>query len=125
MVGGMKWESTSDTYWMGLTIGMAMGSTFWILFDDSLFGLIMGICFAIIFSQAAGKKHFAEVDGRVLRFRRKGAEQQELSLDDVSGVTYANGTMTVTRGGHTQELDSAGDDAGLEKFVWELQPLLG
>lgn len=120
----MKWETKGEPYMLGLPIGVMMGIAFWMLFDDPIFGFILGISMAIIFSETGRTKHFAEADDRVLRFGRKGREKQELLLDDVQSITFRHGTMTVTSGGKTFELDSAGDEEGLQRFVDELQPQL-
>lgn len=120
----MKWEAKGQPSTTGLSLGVALGFAFWLLFDDPLFGLIMGICMAIIFSLPGRPKHFAELDGRALRFGQEGGEKQELSLDDVSAVTFQDHSMLVTSGDQTFELDGAGDDEGLRKFVEELQPQL-
>lgn len=120
----MKWEAKGELYTWGLTIGVMMGIAFWMLFDDPIFGLILGISMAIIFSETGRTKHFAEADDRVLRFGRKGREKQELLLDDVQSLTFHHGTMIVTSGDTTYELDGAGDEEGLQRFVDELQPRL-
>ena len=108
----------------GLPIGAMLGIAFWMLFDDPIFGFILGISMAIVFSESGRGKHFAEADGQVLRFGRKGHEKHELSLDDVSAVTVQDHSMLVTSGDQTFELGGAGDEEGLRRFVEELQPLL-
>lgn len=113
-----------ETYTLGWPIGAMLGVAFWMLFDDPIFGFLMGICMAVIFGESGRTKHYAEVEGRTLRFGRKGKEKHELLLDDVSGVTFKHGTMVVNRGGGTLELDGAGDEEGLQKFVEDLQPQL-
>lgn len=120
----MKWETKSEPYMLGLPIGAMLGIAFWMLFDDPIFGFILGISMAIVFSESGRGKHFAEADGQVLRFGRKGHEKHELSLDDVSAVTFQDHSMLVTSGDQTFELDGAGDEEGLQRFVEELQPLL-
>lgn len=84
-------------------------------------GVVLGLCFGVVFAGTARTKHFAEVDGGTLRFGRKGREVRELLLSDVSSATFSEGSMVVERDGETFSVDSAGDDESLRRFVEELQ----
>lgn len=73
-------------------------------------GAMLGIAFWMLFDDPI--------------FGRKGHEKHELSLADVSAVTFQDNTMVVSPGAKTFELSGAGDEEGLRRFVEELQPLL-